>query len=128
MQGDRLTLEPLEGRSYRKHFFKLNGLGGRDLTPLGADLLILVGPSMAHDGPCEIWRWANGTREGAPVSSGDLRRVATLPQRDGVDRAEGLAVYEHGDGTTLVLVVFDSPAPERLQAPSSVRADVYRLV
>jgi hypothetical protein len=120
--GDRLSLRPQDGGArYRKHFLKLNGLGIRDLIIAGDDLLILAGPSMAHDGPHEIWRWkgAAGSPSGAPAA----KRLLVLPYREGVDRAEG---FTRLDDESL-LVVFDTPADERLAGTSGVRADVFRL-
>ena len=126
--GDRLVLTPGgDGITYRKHFLKLNGLGVRDLVVFEEDLLVLAGPTMAHDGPAEIWRWKNGAKPGASVSPSDITRLLVLPQRQGNDRPEGLALFEQGAGITSVLVVFDTPAPERRVSESSVTADLYRL-
>jgi hypothetical protein len=126
--GERLELQAgPDGALYRKHFMKLGGLGVRDLAIAGDDLLILAGPTMAHEGPGEIWRWTNGAREGASVSADALHRLAALPQAGGFDKAEGMTLYDTDAAGPQVLVVFDNPAPERLIAPSSVRADVYRL-
>lgn len=126
--GGTLQLAPpAPGIPYRKHFLKLNGLGVRDLLVLGDDLLVLAGPTMAHDGPNEIWRWKNGAREGASAAATDVKPLLVLPQKAGNDRAEGLTVFEQSGGHTSVLVVFDTPAPERLTGESSVSADLYRL-
>jgi hypothetical protein len=44
---ERLLLRPLaDGRRYRTHVLRLDGLGVRDLCPHGADLLVLAGPTM----------------------------------------------------------------------------------
>ena len=125
---DVLRLSALDGAvPYRKHFLKLNGLGVRDLVMRGDDLLVLAGPAMAHDGPHEIWRWKNGARSGATPAAGDVTRLLTLPQREAVDRAEGLAIFDESGGRTTVLVVYDTPAPERMMGESSVSADLFRL-
>jgi hypothetical protein len=127
-QGRRLQLKDGgDGVTYRKHFLKLGGLGVRDLVILDDDLLILAGPTMAHDGPAEIWRWKNGAKTGASPSPSDVTRLLELPRREGCDRAEALTVFEQGVGATLVLVVFDTPARERQRDESSVTADLYRL-
>jgi hypothetical protein len=58
-----LHLAPLDspaGRSYRKHFLDMDGLGVRDLTRHGDDLLILAGPTMLLDGPSRILRIPHG--------------------------------------------------------------------
>jgi hypothetical protein len=123
-----LRLSPVEGPiHYRKHFLKLGGLGVRDLVSLDDDLLILVGPAMAHDGPIEIWRWRNATKAGGSSPSTEATRLLALPHGEGTDRAEGLTVFEQGAGSTRVLVVYDSPAAQRVVGESSVRADVFRL-
>jgi hypothetical protein len=122
--GDRLRLKKLDKeRRYRKHFVRLNGLGIRDLVFVGDDVLVLAGPSMAHDGPCEIWRWKKGGSEDAVASTAALTRVLVLPQREGNDRAEGLTLLEQGRRTS-AMVVYDTPAPQRL-GKSSLSVDVF---
>lgn len=124
----RLRLMPLNGAvPYRKHFLKLNGLGVRDLLVLGDDLLILAGPSMAHDGPTEIWRWKNGAKDGPATGAPEIKRQLQLPQGEGTDRAEGFTLLGDSAGTKDVLVVFDSPANARQMSDSSISADLYRL-
>jgi hypothetical protein len=125
--GKQLQLRPIDGdRPYRKHFQKLSGLGIRDLAVLEHDLFALVGPTMAHDGPSEIWRWKNGARTNAGSSMPDFKRLLVLPQREGADRPEGFT-FLTDSGPTSILVVFDTPASSRLKNTRSVLADVYRL-
>jgi hypothetical protein len=120
-----LRLMPVDGAvPYRKHFLKLSGLGVRDIIWVEDDLIILAGPTMAHDGPIEIWLWKNAAK--TPSVSIDTRRLLSLPFGPGGDRAEGLTVFD-SSGSTSVLVVFDSPSKDRLVGPSSVRADIFRL-
>ncbi|MGH8966195.1 MAG: DUF3616 domain-containing protein, partial [Actinomycetes bacterium] len=114
---------------YRKHFLDLGGLGVRDLCPHGRDLLVLAGPSMDLDGPVRIYRWhgAAETTGASKVARGDeLTPELELPYGDGDDHAEGIAVLDEGPGTR-VLVVYDSPSPERLTADGGVLADVVTL-
>jgi hypothetical protein len=118
--------ENAEGALYRKHFLKLNGLGVRDLIAHDDDLLILAGPTMGHDGPAEIWRWKQGARPDATVSMGDVERELALPQGVGVDRPEGMTLYESGRRPA-VLVVYDTPAKDRRAGKSGVKADLFRL-
>jgi hypothetical protein len=109
----RLRPAPFDGGApYRTHFLDLGGLGIRDLSPYGPDLLILAGPSMDLDGPVRVLRWRDpaGTDEPAVIPASGLERVTDLPYGDGVDHPEGLAVV--GPGLRL-LVVYDSPAPGR---------------
>ncbi|WP_030167944.1 DUF3616 domain-containing protein [Spirillospora albida] len=126
----RLRLEPLgeKGEVYRTHFLDLGGLGIRDLCPHGDDLLILTGPSMDLDGPVRLVRWPGAVTVDAAdvVPAGELEVLGDLPYGDGDDHAEGIAVLDEADGTRL-LVVYDSPSPERLSPGGDVLADVVRL-
>jgi hypothetical protein len=120
--GDHLELEPVDKRlPYRKHFLNLGGLGIRDLLVLGDDILILAGPTMALDGACAIWRWKKGAVGGAPS---DVTPLRVLPTHDTADRAEGFT--DLADGSS-VMVVYDTPHPERLVGAGTVLADVFQL-
>lgn len=125
--GSRLQLRSAGDSSYRKHFLKLGGFGIRDLVLAGDDLLILAGPTMAHDGPSGVWRWKGGAKDGASANPADITQLVVLPQHDGVDRAEGLAVVDDGHGSANLLVVFDAPSDQRKPDSSSVLGDLYRL-
>lgn len=127
-EGQILKLLPVEGAAlYRKHFQNLNNLGVRDLLIIGDDLLVLAGPTQSHDGPHEVWRWRGAVKEGA-MAAPDFRRVLALPQREGFDRAEGIALFEDGGTATSILVVYDTPAEARLaEHDGAVTADVFRL-
>ncbi|HEX8348271.1 MAG TPA: DUF3616 domain-containing protein [Actinoplanes sp.] len=126
---DRLRLRAFDdGVPYRKHVLDLDGLGVRDLTPAGDDLLVLAGPTMSLDGPVRIYRWHGAHRLEAPeVVRGDmLTREVELTYGEGDDHAEGLSVLgAAADGR--VLVVYDSPSAARLTADGAVVADVVRL-
>lgn len=131
---DRLKLEKMSsGRRYRKHFLDLNGLGVRDLTPDGDDLLILAGPTMVLDGPVSVFRFRPRALEGAAPGdtltgqgSGALEHVLDVPYGVGCDHAEGLTKVPGVDGTEL-MIVYDKPGPARLVGEHSVRSDVFRL-
>ncbi len=101
-------------RSFRKHFLDMGGLGVRDLCPYGDGLLILAGPSMSLDGPATLMLWSG---EGQPTF------VRDLPYGVGCDHPEGMAVL--GDGR--LMVVYDSPAPERLTPEGGVLADIITI-
>jgi hypothetical protein len=109
---------------YRKHVLDLAGLGVRDLCPHGDDLLVLAGPTMDLDGPVHVFRWHGAMSVDAPtVVRGDaLTRELDLPYGEGSDHAEGIGLLDDGR----LLVVYDSPSPERLQ-DGAVLADVVRL-
>jgi hypothetical protein len=124
-EPDRLRLHELDdGRRYRKHVLDLAGLGVRDLCPQGDDLLVLAGPTMDLDGPVHVFRWHGAMSVDAPtVVRGDaLTRELDLPYGEGTDHAEGIGLLDDGS----LLVVYDSPSPERLQ-DGAVLADVVRL-
>lgn len=125
----RLQLEALDGgRRYRKHFLDLGGLGVRDLCPHGRDLLVLAGPSMDLDGPVRIHRWRDAAvADTAELVRGDeLPCELELPYGAGEDHAEGIALLPDVSGDTAhrLLVVYDSPSPERLSGDGGVLADV----
>ena len=123
----RLELRPFaDGRRYRKHVLRLDGLGVRDLCPDGEDLLVLAGPTMDLDGPLRVYRWHGcASAEEPQVVRGErLTREVELPYGDGDDHAEGIGLL----GTDrALLVVYDSPAPERLDDAGGVLADVVQL-
>jgi hypothetical protein len=127
----RLRLrETGDGLPYAKHLLDLGGLGIRDLCPHGDDLLVLAGPTMDLDGPVRLYRWTGACTGEAPavVRRHELVYEAELPYGHGVDHAEGIDVLEPDrDGADRALVVYDSPAPERLGYAGSVLADVVRL-
>jgi hypothetical protein len=122
----QLELAPQpDGTVYRKHFLDLGGLGVRDLCPDGGDLLVLAGPSMDLDGPVRVIRWQDALGEDPPqvVRTASLTHELELPYGEGDDHPEGIALLP---GRRL-LIVHDSPAPERLVEPGTVLADVVAL-
>ncbi|MEU4689271.1 DUF3616 domain-containing protein [Actinoplanes sp. NPDC023714] len=125
----RLRLRPFEdGLPYRKHVLDLDGLGVRDLCPSGDDLLVLAGPTMDLDGPVRIYRWLGACRAAMPeiVRGASLRRELELTYGEGDDHAEGIGLLGPAEEGRL-LVVYDSPAAERMTAGGAVVADVIRL-
>jgi uncharacterized protein DUF3616 len=123
---DRLRLRDFpDGEPYRKHVLDLEGLGVRDLCPAGDDLLILAGPTMDLDGPVRIYRWHGAGQVDQPsIVRGDLlSRELEVSYGEGDDHAEGLSLL----GGDRVLVVYDSPAADRLTDDGAVIADVLLL-
>ena len=122
-----LTAFP-DGRVYRKHVLDLDGLGVRDLCPVGEDLLVLAGPTMALDGPVRVYRWRGAARaEVAEVVRGEaLVREVDLPHGVLQDRAEGIGLHGPPDDLRLI-VVYDNPSPARLATEDTVLADVVVL-
>lgn len=127
VSGGELKLVDSGDGLYRKHFLKLGGLGVRDIALLDDDLLIMAGPSMAHDGPSGVWRWKKGARAGATADADAVKQVIALPQGKQQDKPEGLTVFERSGGSVSVLIVYDAPSDERKAGSRSVRADVYQL-
>lgn len=117
-----------DGRPYRKHVLDLAGLGVRDLCPHGDDLLVLAGPTMDLDGPVHVFRWHGALTADTPqvVRGEQLTREVDLPFGPGTDHAEGIGLLDDDPDGPRLLVVYDSPAPERLHE-HGVDADVVRL-
>ncbi|WNV73681.1 DUF3616 domain-containing protein [Geodermatophilus sp. DSM 44513] len=125
----RLRLRPFpDGRPYRTFALRMRGLGVRDLCPQGEDLLVLAGPTMDLDGPVHLYRWHGGMAGDPPrvVRGERLTRELDLPYGEGDDHAEGIGLLGPPEDPRL-LVVYDSPAPDRLAPDGAVTADVLRL-
>jgi Protein of unknown function (DUF3616) len=128
-EPQRLRLREFEdGRPYRKHVLRLDGLGVRDLCPAGDDLLVLAGPTMDLDGPVRIYRWHDAMRVGMPaVVRGDMiSRELELTYGEGDDHAEGMGLIG-GPDNKLALIVYDSPAVARFHGDDIILADIVRL-
>ncbi|MBO0351505.1 DUF3616 domain-containing protein [Phormidium pseudopriestleyi FRX01] len=128
-----LTLKEIgaEGRLYKKHFLDLNGLGIRELCLEGDDLIVLAGPTLDLDGGMKIFRLTGVfERQGDTIIAQDetsLKVLFDLPFKLGTDRGEGLALLPCLGQPNSLLVVYDSPDPERLVNSDSVFGDVFRL-
>ncbi|WP_448572102.1 DUF3616 domain-containing protein [Trichothermofontia sp.] len=132
----KLGLVPQAGLRYRKHFLELNGLGIRDLCFHGDDLLILAGPTMDLAGMMQLFRLKDALGlTGDTIHSqgeGRLEWVFDFPLRSQGDKAEGMTLFptfapaalDSGHG---LLVVYDSPLPERLPHEKAIFADVFAL-
>ena len=124
-----LTLKDIgpEGRPYKKHFLDLNGLGLRDISVAGQDLLILAGPTMNLDGPVALFRWRGAleSSEEQVVFSDRLEQLFIVPSGIGFDHAEGMALLD--TEPQQVLIVYDSPSTERKVGAQGVRADVFEV-
>jgi uncharacterized protein DUF3616 len=126
-----LGLQPIgaKGEPYVKHCLQLGGLGVREVSIDGRDLLILAGPSMDLDGPVFIYRWKNALdAKGESLTSRDeLTRVLAVPFGDGSDHAEGLTVVTRNPLS--VLVSYDSPQSSRIDGAdeSGVKVDIFEL-
>jgi hypothetical protein len=129
---ERLKLERIgpEGRRYRKHLLDLDGLGVREITADGDDLLVLAGPTMGVRAPATLFRWRDAVRLQADSINGRdrLERLMDLPHDvdGGADHPEGICCLGEDGRADEVLVVYDSGGPRR-QAGPAVLADVFRL-
>jgi len=116
-------------RPYLHHVLDLGGLGIRDLCRLGQDLLILAGPSMALDGPITVFRLRDilGAEEDLCIDDRRLEQCFEIPTSFRGDHAEGLAMFTHGETGPTLLVVYDSPAVNRLHEGKYVEADLFPI-
>jgi hypothetical protein len=115
---------------YRKHFLDLGGLGIRDLCFDGDRLLILAGPSMDLDGPIRVLSWPGCLEAGQQliVTAEELEPLLEVPYRRGADHAEGIALLGRASGRSELMVVYDSPARDRLHDDGTgIDADVFTL-
>jgi hypothetical protein len=121
-----------KGQKYKKHFLDLAGMGIRELTPAGKDLLILAGPTMDLDGTISVYRWKNALphTKTTKKSIGYEKHVERLfdilhgtGENSGKDKAEGITlITEHQ-----LLVVYDSPAPQRIVGKTDVIGDIVSI-
>ncbi|MBW4664929.1 MAG: DUF3616 domain-containing protein [Chroococcus sp. CMT-3BRIN-NPC107] len=115
----------LKKGQYKKYFINLNGLGIRDLCLDGENLLILAGPTMDLDGPVRVYR----LEAIAELQENVLHKptqILEIPYGNGNEHAEGMTLITNTE-TPSILVVYDSPASERLVGESDVMADVFKL-
>jgi hypothetical protein len=128
---ERLKLARIgpDGRRYRKHFLRLDGLGVREITHVGDELLVLAGPTMDVRAPATLFRWRGALgADGDTITDADgLERLMDLPHDvDGPgDHPEGVCRFR-AEGVDGLLVVYDSPARRR-EGREGVRADVFAL-
>jgi Protein of unknown function (DUF3616) len=132
-ESGRLRLRKFDdspaGVTYRKHVLDLDGLGVRDLCPVGDDLLVLAGPTMDLDGPVRVYRWRGAAQadQAAVVRGAALTREVDLPYGEGDDHAEGIGLIGPPERPRLI-VVYDSPSPARRPSADTMLADLADLV
>jgi hypothetical protein len=123
-----MTLRPIggENQKYKKYFLWLNGLGIRDLSIDGENLLILAGPTMDLDGPVQVYRWNNAVNSSENVLHYP-ELIQDIPYGHREDHAEGMTLFHAVAEKPTLLIVYDSPSATRLAEDSSVIADVFNL-
>lgn len=115
-----------------KRLVDLNGLGIRDMRVQGRDLWILAGPTQDLDGRCAIFRW-EGWLDDPPENETTVRlhepaHLFDLPVKFNRDHPEGIDFWTCEDDETRLLVFYDSPDPERLDADrGTILADLFAL-
>lgn len=114
------------GAAYKKHFINLHGLGIRDLCLDGEDLLILAGPTMDLSGPVYIYRLKDGVNLPENILN-KPERVRDIPFGNKEDHAEGITLFDDVTGKPSLLVVYDSPAKDRLVGDDSIVTDIFDL-
>ena len=127
--SSKLVLKDFKpNRSYRKHFLDLAGLGVRELSIQGSDLLVLAGPTMVLDGPTILYRWKDALQTSAEslVRGNQLIVEMQIPFGQGTDHAEGIAIVPDAGPPSQLLVVYDSPGAQR-KGVDAVTADVFLL-
>ncbi|WP_242424630.1 DUF3616 domain-containing protein, partial [Frankia sp. EI5c] len=75
------------------------------------------------------WRGAVRAETSVVVHDEAIEKVLDVPYGDGVDHAEGIALIPDpaGSGRPALLVVHDSPAPERRRHRHEIIADILPL-
>lgn len=117
-----------EGQLYKKHFLKLGGLGIRDLSFDGQDLLILAGPTMDLDGPVKLFRVKNGLNLPEDSLVWEPEVLLIIPHGEGKHHAEGITPFTPIAQQPSILVVYDSPDETTLlDGETGVIADVFSL-
>ncbi|WP_416669248.1 DUF3616 domain-containing protein [Egbenema bharatensis] len=128
----QLTLKPIgsNGQPFKKHFLDLEGFGIRDLRRWNEELLILAGPTMDLDGTITLYSLKDPfdlEDNSLTVPGKHLKPIFDIPHGDRTDRAEGITPLPVMNRTDTLLVVYDSPAAERLIDQTGVLADVFTL-
>ena len=112
----------------------LGGLGIRDLLARddSDDLVILAGPTQDLDGRCAIYLWKDWANE-PPENEQTVRlhrpeRMFDLPVKLGADHPEGIEYWDDEDGKRYLLVLYDSPNPDRIDAEkATILADLFDI-
>ena len=116
--------------TYRKYILDLRGLGVRELSIDGPDMLILAGPTMFLDGPVTIFRWKNNGKDEKEcfVSRDKLEEVMQIPYGNGVDHAEGMTRFTKDDGkATSLLLVYDAASLDLQKDRHTLKAAIFEL-
>ncbi|WP_260483160.1 DUF3616 domain-containing protein [Sphingomicrobium flavum] len=123
----RLHLE----KPLRIRLMELGGLGVRDLLVGGDDLYILAGPTGDLDGRCVLYRW-EGWGSNPPEHDRKLKvhkpeRLFDIPVKVDHDHPEGIA-WLPGEEEKRLLILYDSPAPERIDTKAgTILGDVFAI-
>lgn len=126
-----LALKPdKHGNLYKRHFLDLDGLGIRELCFDNHDLLVLSGPTMELDGTLRLFRLKKPydlSHDSYTDQQEQLMPLFDIPYGRGTDKAEGICRFPSLDRSNSLLVVYDSPGPERLINNIDVFADIFTI-
>ena len=101
------------------HFLDLGGLGVRELTRAGKEVLIVAGPVSGVDGPFRLYRWK-------PARTQTIQRPTSFHEwTSSEEHPEGMCPLER-DGQSGLIVLYDSPDKGRIRG-TTYRADWFRF-
>ena len=115
---------------YYKYILNLGGLGIREISIDGNDMLILAGPTMDLDGPVTIFRWKNYRQErnGGFVAPDVLQEILQIPFGKGEDHAEGMTRYStNNNKATALLLVNDAASANSKKEEHILIANIFEL-
>jgi hypothetical protein len=102
------------------HFLDLGGLGVRELTRFGHEVLLIAGPVSSAAGPFRLYRWT-------PSRLGTIQRPRAFHEwSSSEEHPEGMCPLPR-DGKSGLLILYDSPDRGRIEG-TRYRADWVRFV
>lgn len=127
-----LKMQPFNNADskYLKYMLDLGGLGIREISIDGNDMLILAGPTMDLDGPVTIFRWKNYREKnnGGFVETDALEEILQIPFGKGEDHAEGMTRYSiNNNKAATLLLVNDAASIQSKKQDHILIANIFEL-